>query len=558
MTGQPLFLTLPMLVVEKIIKYLEGRPRGSFDEDIDYQNEMKKVLYPLLSIGEIWYEAVLVSICDSCKIVFDDAHGVFKIYFPAWPEGFSYTGFHNYNLVKRVVMVAPSWEDVCDKDASETIAWSRYNGAIFPSATTLVVKLIKSSSLSRHTTAKLDPKANHNEIVSLARSIRRLTPAVTRLSVVAISADTRGKPCRALCVMLVSALCRESVTRLDVSCQVDSPILLLRLYDVSRLTTITHGAHIPCSPIAWLAYLNASTLRELHIVPTVRDDWDSLICYGNKTHASYTSLVSLSMDITETFSAQSWTTVEGSIPFPSLAKLTVFGVYPIDDDTLFRGNHGTLRNLSLPVDAIAKNALGGFNVLNYSATPMNSIHITPTTSGHRPITSDSLVQEQVHRILRSSMTLQLYCGIPTCDVFKALCTAPRTAIIQHLILFNQSCAIDNIISIVSALPSLVSLTTEIHGSATRIGLIPENEHPSVLHEKYYPLSIKFRVLRILGAEYTNIGKVSILAMQIAVICPTFAYVDIPPEERREFRGKVAWSSKNGPFKPYGAALRRLI
>ncbi|KAJ2053963.1 hypothetical protein H4S04_000340 [Coemansia sp. S16] len=164
MTGQPLFLTLHMLVVEKIIKYLEGRPRGSFDEDIDYQNEMKKVLYPLLSIGEIWYEAVLVSICDSCKIVFDDAHGVFKIYFPAWPEGFSYTGFHNYNLVKRVVMVAPSWEDVCDKDASETIAWSRYNGAIFPSATTLVVKLIKSSSLSRHTTAKLDPKANHNEI----------------------------------------------------------------------------------------------------------------------------------------------------------------------------------------------------------------------------------------------------------------------------------------------------------------------------------------------------------------------------------------------------------
>ncbi|KAJ2074703.1 hypothetical protein GGH13_001134 [Coemansia sp. S155-1] len=141
MTGQPLFLTLPMLVVEKIIKYLEGHPRGSFDEDIDYQNEMK-----------------------SCKIVFDDAHGVFKIYFPAWPDGFSYPGFRNYNLVKRVVMVAPSWEDVCDKDSSETIAWSRYNGAIFPSATTLVVKLIKSSSLSRHTTAKLDPKASHNEI----------------------------------------------------------------------------------------------------------------------------------------------------------------------------------------------------------------------------------------------------------------------------------------------------------------------------------------------------------------------------------------------------------
>ncbi|KAJ2046077.1 hypothetical protein H4S04_005252, partial [Coemansia sp. S16] len=93
---------------------------------------------------------------------------------------------------------------------------------------------------------------------------------------------------------------------------------------------------------------------------------------------------------------------------------------------------------------------------------------------------------------------------------------------------------------------------------TRIGLIPENEHPSVLHDKQYPLSINFRVLRILGAEYTNIGKVSILAMQVAVICPSFARVDIPSGERNEFRGKVAWLSRNGIFKPYGAALRRLI
>ncbi|KAJ2810930.1 hypothetical protein FBU31_007879, partial [Coemansia sp. 'formosensis'] len=82
-----------------------------------------------------------------------------------------------------------------------------------------------------------------------------------------------------------------------------------------------------------------------------------------------------------------------------------------------------------------------------------------------------------------------------------------------------------------------------------------NEHPSTLHEKYFPLSSSFRTLRISVVDYTDLGKVSIVAMQMAVMCPSLAQVYLPLELRKGFRGKVTWSSRNGPFKPYGDALR---
>ncbi|KAJ2750497.1 hypothetical protein GGI19_005075 [Coemansia pectinata] len=210
----------------------------------------------------------------------------------------------------------------------------------------------------------------------------------------------------------------------------------------------------------------------------------------------------------------------------SVDELAISSVYPLDDDTLFRGNGRTLRNLRLPFDAIARNTLGRFDVLEHSdITQVSSIHIVQTPDTYEPTSSEDFVGDQIHRMLETSPILKLYCGTSTGNMFNILCNAPSTAILQHLTLFDQFCSISDIISIVSALLSLVGLTTEIRGSTTRIGLIPESEH---------------------------------LGIQIAVVCPNLAHVDIPLELHKGFRGKVTWSSKNGPFKPYGNALRRLI
>ncbi|KAJ2866594.1 hypothetical protein GGH94_001401 [Coemansia aciculifera] len=102
MTLQPQFQSLPIVVTEKIIE----------------------ILYPLLSVSEAWCEAALVSICDNCKVIFNDAHRVFDVTYPAWPADFSYPGFHKTRLVRQVVVTAPSWKDMLNKNSRETIAWT--------------------------------------------------------------------------------------------------------------------------------------------------------------------------------------------------------------------------------------------------------------------------------------------------------------------------------------------------------------------------------------------------------------------------------------------------
>ncbi|KAJ2750468.1 hypothetical protein GGI19_005090 [Coemansia pectinata] len=331
MSSRSQFQALPIELIAKIIEYLEGRPRNSFDVKMNNHNWKKKILYPLLSVSEAWCEAALVSICDNCKVIFDNAQ------------------FRKNRPVKRVVMTAPSWRHMF-RNSEEAIAWSRYNGAIFPLAIKLVVKLNKfgptRSSVyanSSNPDGPFDSVARRQRVVDFARILLRLTPAANSVSVVTISVDAIGKPCRALGALFVSELCPGSITCLDVRCHINLPIFTLSLRDVSGLTSIIHGARVPCSPIARLAYHNAYTLRELHVAPAMRDDWTSLISCGNKAPMAYTSLVSLSMNITSTFNAKGWKTVKGVVPFPILIKLDTSGAYPFNDDAPFRGNRRTLQ-----------------------------------------------------------------------------------------------------------------------------------------------------------------------------------------------------------------------
>ncbi|KAJ2688658.1 hypothetical protein IWW39_002055 [Coemansia spiralis] len=47
-------------------------------------------------------------------------------------------------------------------------------------------------------------------------------------------------------------------------------------------------------------------------------------------------------------------------------------------------------------------------------------------------------------------------------------------------------------------------------------------------------------------------------MLVAIACPNFAHVDIPPELRNSFSSEIAWSAHTRPFKPYADSIRRLI
>ncbi|KAJ2351788.1 hypothetical protein GGH92_001634 [Coemansia sp. RSA 2673] len=47
-------------------------------------------------------------------------------------------------------------------------------------------------------------------------------------------------------------------------------------------------------------------------------------------------------------------------------------------------------------------------------------------------------------------------------------------------------------------------------------------------------------------------------MFLAILCPSFALLDISPKLRNPFSREIAWAAFNHPFEAYADSLRRLI
>ncbi|KAJ2239922.1 hypothetical protein GGI13_007849, partial [Coemansia sp. RSA 455] len=243
-----LFQTLPMLIVRKVVEYLEGCSSTSFDIDINKHNEKKAVLAPLLMVSEGWRTAALESICDNCTLAFNYPSREIKVALPAWPASFSYPRFHKSRLVKRVVVPLYLWQFMCDRAFCEALSTIQYENLSFPTANTLVLLLSKAADDDASTTT-VTTKEN---VVDFACSLLRLTPAARSVSLWFLSFNETGPSYEQLYDALGSELYSGKVTSLDVRYTLgltaqtlasDFP-LSLGLLGVSGLTSIAHGPDV--------------------------------------------------------------------------------------------------------------------------------------------------------------------------------------------------------------------------------------------------------------------------------------------------------------------------
>ncbi|KAJ2252905.1 hypothetical protein GGI13_003008 [Coemansia sp. RSA 455] len=536
--------TLPMILVNMVVEYLEGRPRGSFDSNF---NEKKTVLAPLLLVSQHWHIAALTSICDSCVITFTYASKAIEVKYPAWPDGFSYPLFYKPSFVKRVVVKVRLWNDACEDAFRAVIDTPQYENMLFPSATSLVAMLSgRNSAVTTRT-----PVLSDSDAASFARSIRRLTPAVASVVIEINSTSINNElySYHQLYDTLVSEL-SQGVTGV---CIRSKPYIHQLLVVESQADCVSEGA---------LAYRNASTLKELKICVCSIRGWIGLVYCHPGPSAVYTSLTSLTLVIAHNGDNPAPTLPNDLEPFPALSTLVVSGVYPFVDDALFRGNGKTLKHLCLPFCALAKNSLSRYAILErQGVTKMNSIYIelfTQVDKAYLATQTDLLIVQQVHLMLEVTLALHLTNDTTDLQLYEAIKTAPSTVILQNLhfgdLLFDSI----NIIEIVSALPSLVSLSCRIKGSVSTIEAIPASELPSRLYAKFFSPSIQFRKLRAMCSAKLSAERIAIVVMQIAVVCPCFVHIDLPLGLRKAFSREVAWAIYNGPFKPYAESIRRLI
>ncbi|KAJ2030294.1 hypothetical protein IWW57_001257 [Coemansia sp. S610] len=550
---------LPLLIVRKVVEYLEGRSGTSFNPDIDAHNKAKAVIAPLLFVGERWRVAALESICDNCQLTFNHSRQAVEVTIPAWPTTFTYPQYCRSKHVKRVVVKAALWEDMCDGVFSEVMSMVQYENLSFPFANTLSILFGTDPDEHQHDSTEI----SQPKVVDFARSLLQLTPAVGNIIVGLYHFCDFVPEHSRLYSMLASELYQGSVTGLEVCSRlVDQPPLELCLHGTLGLTSITHESGITCAPFVQLAYLNADTLKRLSIKPAARDDWLRLIYGDTDAPAIFTSLTQLNLDIADTPYDTAWPAIEGVVPFPALSTLVLEDEYPFDDDLLFRGNGETLQTLQIPFSAVARNILGRFGVLERcGVTQMRSVSIGHIYDADLAFMSENAnlpIRRQVHRILEVAASLCIQCDVAAFPLLKTLKAAPKTSILQYLTYSQRKLSLGGVIALVAALPGLVRLSCNYYGIGAEVKRIPEIERPSRLHAKYYPLSSNFRVLHISHAAQVSAKDIAYGAMLLAILCPNLVQVDIPPKVRNDFGREVAWATFNDPFKPYAASIGRLV
>ncbi|KAJ2449410.1 hypothetical protein GGF42_004780 [Coemansia sp. RSA 2424] len=567
-----------MLVVHKVIEYLEGKSRNSFGTDMAEHNNKKAVLVPLLSVSERWRMAALDSICDNCTLDFEYDRKAVEVTYPAWPADFSYPRFHRNQLVKRVVVATSLWSDLREGRFCDVINRPQYESLVFLSARSLVI-LLSSSNLnspssanSRYTSNDFTSAAIQERAVSIACSLLQLAPSAVSITVSLLAAQSqyrdpgrqheRQPGLESLYGKIASELCRGSGRRLQVISKVDNFLHSLDFCTISGLTSISHGLNLACTPFARLAYLNAQTLKALDIRIAGAGDWSTLVYGATMTSTAYTSLASLKLHIADVSYTTTWAAIDDVQAFPVLSALDVSGGYPFDDDLLFRGNGGAMRCLRLPFCAIARNALGRFNVLKRSGVVrMDRVCIGEATGADNAFMigrANAPVRQQVHDILDVATVLKAKYVRGNFPIYYTIHAAPRTAIIRYLDFDDEAITVGGIIDLVSALPCLVSLTCGVATLDIATKAIPAIDRPSKLRAEHYPLSSNFKRLRITyEADYLAEYAAS-AAMYLAILCPNFAHVDLPFNKRRAFSREIAWASCNPPFDAYADTLRRLI
>ncbi|KAJ2022643.1 hypothetical protein IWW57_004445, partial [Coemansia sp. S610] len=529
------FQTLPMLIVEMVVEYLEERTRTSLDGAIDRHNSRKTVLTPLLWVSERWREAALNSICDNCSLFFSNTPKGYEVVYPAWPDNFLLPHFDRDKLVKRIVVLAPSWDKICSGAFSKAIVGPIYKRAMFPTATSLMVFLSEDDDSrpirgARGKRPSVNSASRDQAAANFARSLLKLAPKVTGVSMYFCTAGVVSQPNRDLCNVLVSELCKGGVSRVEMDSAPGCSLPSFQLPGVSGLTGLIQGLGQVCAPFARIAYLNASTLKELVIRPATNVEWLTMIYGDSKVPVVYTSLTSLVLQLDIASRSVKWAKDKDVAPFPALAQLSIYGVYPFEDDLIYRGNGGSLKALRVPFDIVSRNILGSYNVFKRSGvTRMNVIELEAVTDVDNMLVAgqrSAIIRQQIDCMLEITKRLRLINDTPDMHLYRAIKTAPHTAALEHLTFYELAFDTDNIIEIISVLPSLVGLYCKLKRYFTNAKALPVNKQPSVLHEKHYPLSSNFRELVIITDEDdASTKQIAVVAMQLAVLCPKFTFVD---------------------------------
>ncbi|KAJ1799462.1 hypothetical protein LPJ59_001814 [Coemansia sp. RSA 2399] len=246
-------------------------------------------------------------------------------------------------------------------------------------------------------------------------------------------------------------------------------------------------------------------------------------------------------------------------PFPNLRYLRWHSIYAFEDDTLFRGNSGTLECMDILVDTNLADTLQRRKVFadcKYSQLCNVSVGIIDANDTI-PLELDTFIRLSVNFVVPATKSFTLD-FVDLSDIAGLVAESQHLGNIQHLNLTGYTGRLQHLLTIVKLMPSMTKLTCRRDINELGPGNLDLGSFIDGLYIMYYPLSHRLRYWEVLVGSDNEIENIAASALALAALCTDFVLAYVPLRYREAFGHRIKEAIESGLYDKYLDKIQRLL
>ncbi|KAJ2002548.1 hypothetical protein GGI04_003292 [Coemansia thaxteri] len=497
-------------------------------------------LAPLLSTCKVLRTLALERVCNKCQLEINDDPDCSLLTFNSWPTCKQQPLANTLTkYVRRVYLDVHYW-DILNGDASEILKNASWTDCAFPSATKMNVA-IKGNYLGGDFYT-LEAKT-HN-IVQFVGDINAIMPHIATVKVEidnSMKIEEKSNETSSLLNSLVNMLYKDSKSKyMKIYC--DEFRIGLLPNSVSNLTHIVARTSYNTQATFMLLHKSAPTVQSLEIRFDSAEEMAHLVCDDSGCPIAYPGLSHLTLiqwSVERLPSKPS--TSSNQIPFPRLRSLKIDMEHPFGDNTLFRGNCGTLESLQMALDCITINMLKRNEVFAAGKyAKLRNIYI-------RSIDQESEV-ESIPDYIYQSFVLKMS---PKAQIFTdqevmidqskvaLFCNSPNLADLRVLNLPSLALHMTSLVPLLKGLRRLERLEC-----SSLVGDLDIDA--DCMHAAHFPLASRLRLLSLTSYDDEHNDAFGCI-MLLALVCPVLTHCRMSYGWRESFNSFVQGTVETAPY-----------
>ncbi|KAJ2089185.1 hypothetical protein IW138_003648 [Coemansia sp. RSA 986] len=311
------------------------------------------------------------------------------------------------------------------------------------------------------------------------------------------------------------------------------------------LTSLEWGCVSNNSIFSGIVESSASTLETLDYQMPTYDYAKSLVFSDRNVPIVYPRLKNLKLSGNINSSLGRKIRMDKSVtPFPALRSIIWLSLYIFEDDTLFRGNSGTLEHLDIMLGVELADVLQRYNV--FSGGKYSQLRNIALFDGEQRfgtiLTPRQFVNIAVDFISPATRSLQwnYYCSYR--DIMSIATANPYADNIQILELTKIETTVYELAALIKLLPNMVKLSCRPGDGFHR-----KRASVNKIYKTYYPLSHRLKYWESCDTTDEDIVYAPTTALVLSILCPNLSTVLVSAETKDEYGFRLAEDIESGVY-----------